>query len=207
VDELFDLPAAGRTVASHPAFKGAVWSVRTDVVDLAEHGTVERDVVVHPGAVAVVALDDDDRLVLVRQYRHAVASVLWELPAGLRDVDGEPMKVTAARELAEEAGVQAARWHTLLDLYKSSGGSSERMRIFLARDLRTAAPPDGFVATGEEAGLEVARFPRRTVVEAALAGRVHNAALVAGALALEAALSAPDRLRPADAPWIADPSG
>jgi ADP-ribose pyrophosphatase len=204
VTELVDSAAPGRTLSTRSSFRGAVWSVRTDSVDLGDAGVVERDVVEHPGAVAVLALDDDARIVLVRQYRHPVASYLWELPAGLRDVAGEAMHVTAARELEEEAGLRARRWHTLLDLYKSSGGSSERMRIFLARDLEHVPAPEGFVATGEEATLEVARFPSVDVVSAVLSGRVHNAALVAGALALAPALDEPERLRSADAPWIGD---
>lgn len=203
---LQDESVPGRTRDSRLSFSGAVWSVRTDTVDLGEHGVVQRDVVVHPGAVAIAALDDQQRLVLVQQYRHPVTSRLWELPAGMLDVVGEPMVDTARRELAEEAGLAAQRWHTLLDLYKSSGGSTERMRIFLARDLSDAAVAEGFVAEHEEAELSVTRVPLADVVDAALAGRVHNAALVAGALALHAALPHGDAsLRAAGAPWIGDP--
>lgn len=204
VSALQDQPEPKRTLESRQQFDGAVWSVRTDRVDLGEHGIVERDVVVHPGAVAIAALDNHDQLVLVQQYRHPVAARLWELPAGLLDVEGEPMATTAARELVEEAGLRAEQWHTLVDLYKSSGGSTERMRIFLARGLSEAQPEDGFVAAHEEADLVVARVPLTDVVAAALAGRVHNAALVTGALALRSIHAGEGTLRPADAPWLGD---
>jgi ADP-ribose pyrophosphatase len=188
-------------VASRTSFAGAVWSVRTDTVDLAPGVRVERDVVDHPGAVAVVALDDEGQVILVEQYRHPVQARLWELPAGLLDLAGEPMHRTAARELAEEAGVAAARWWTLLDLYLSPGGSSERMRIFLADQLSPAPAPPGFVAAHEEADLAVRRVPLAQVVTAIHAGSVHNAVLVAGVLAAQAAADDPSLLRPADAPW------
>jgi ADP-ribose pyrophosphatase len=202
VTDLRDTEVPARTRSSRSAFDGAVWSVRTDVVDLGTHGVVERDVVVHPGAVAIAALDDQRRLVLVRQYRHPVASMLWELPAGMLDAAGESMLDTARRELVEEVGLRADRWDTLVDLYKSSGGSTERMRIYLARDLQDEALDHGFVREHEEAELTVERMPLNDVVDAVLNGQVHNAALVAGALALHAVLlGGGDGLRPADAPW------
>src|ERR1700734_992705 len=94
-----------------------------------------RDVVEHMGAVAVVAVDDRDRVLMIRQYRHPAGAMLWEVPAGLRDVSGEPLVETARRELLEEAGCQAGRWHLLTDYYSSPGISTERIRIFLATDL------------------------------------------------------------------------
>jgi ADP-ribose pyrophosphatase len=202
VTDLRDAEVEARTRSSRTVFEGAVWSVRTDVVDLGIHGIVERDVVVHPGAVAIAALDDQRRLVLVRQYRHPVASMLWEFPAGMLDAAGESMLQTAQRELAEEVGLSASRWDTLIDLYKSSGGSTERMRIYLARNLSPAEPEPTFVREHEEAELVVERVALDDVVAAALDGRVHNAALVCGALALNAVMLADGRgLRPADAPW------
>jgi 8-oxo-dGDP phosphatase len=206
VTDLRDTEVPTRTRSSRRAFDGAVWSVRTDVVDLGTHGVVERDVVVHPGAVAIAALDEQGCLVLVRQYRHPVASMLWELPAGMLDAEGESLLTTAQRELAEEVGLRAGRWDTLIDLYKSSGGSTERMRIYLARELTDTAPEPGFVREHEEAELAVERVPLDQVVGAALAGQLHNAALVAGALALHAVLLADEAgLRPADAPWQGRP--
>jgi ADP-ribose pyrophosphatase len=192
--------------ASAIRLDGAVWSVRTDTVDLgADSGVVDRDVVVHPGAVAVLAIDEQDRVVLVRQYRHPVRSRLWELPAGLCDVPEEPLRVTAARELAEEARVRAERWSTLLDLYPTPGGSDERIRIFLAQDLSTV-DESSFAPVHEEAELEVARVPLADVVAAVLGGTVRNAALCAGALAVVAVRATGSSLRDADAPWWADPA-
>jgi ADP-ribose pyrophosphatase len=200
---LSDSATPGRAIATAPAFRGGAWSVRTDTVDLGAAGTVQRDVVEHPGAVAILALDEKDRMVVVRQYRHPVASTLWELPAGMLDVAGEPWDRCAARELAEEAGVQARHWATLIDLYPTAGGSSERMRVFLATGLSAAPMPPGFVADGEEADLVVERHPLADVVDAVLAGRLRNAALVAAVLALVVHRTTGRDLRAADAPWWA----
>jgi ADP-ribose pyrophosphatase len=87
-----------------PRFTGSVWSVRTDEVRLPGGAVVRRDLIDHPGAVGVAVLDDDDRILMIRQYRHPVGGYLFELPAGLRDVDGEHPLITAQRELAEEGG-------------------------------------------------------------------------------------------------------
>jgi ADP-ribose pyrophosphatase len=202
VEPLVDRAEPGRARTSRDTFTGGVWSVRTDEVDLGAQGRVERDVVVHPGAVAVAAVDEGGRLVLVQQYRHPVEAVLWELPAGMLDVAGEPMHATAARELAEEAGLAADRWATLIDLYVTPGGSSERMRILLAEGLHEVPRPTGYAAEHEEADLVVIRAPLPEVLTAVHAGRVHNAALVVGALAAHAALMDRSLLRPADAPWV-----
>ena len=109
-------------LSSVRSFAGRVWDVVTEEVDLGEGGVVTRDFVDHTGAVAVLALDDEDRVVLVQQYRHPVGAFEWELPAGLLDVDGEPAHLTAARELHEEADLVAGEWHLLLDHYASPGG-------------------------------------------------------------------------------------
>jgi len=199
VDELVDQVAPAQVLASDTVFTGKVWSVVTESVALADGALVTRDVVRHPGAVAVMALDDAQRLVLVQQYRHPVGARLWEAPAGLCDEAGEARHVAAARELAEEAGLAARDWHILLDLALTPGGSDERIRIFLARGLSSAPVPQGFVATGEEADMLLGRFDLDQVVVAVLEGRVGNAVLAAGALAVA---SSRDRgwsgLRPAD---------
>jgi 8-oxo-dGTP pyrophosphatase MutT (NUDIX family) len=125
-------------VASETRFVGRVWSIRTDTVRLDDFTEVVRDVLVHPGAVGIVALDDSDRMLLIRQYRHAAGSMLWEAPAGLLDVDGEPALACAKRELLEETGYLADTWHVLVDYWNSPGGSSEAFRCYLARNLRPA---------------------------------------------------------------------
>ncbi len=164
-------------------FRGAVWTVCTDRVDLGEAGEVVRDYVVHPGAVAVLALDADDRVLLVRQYRHPVRSMCWELPAGLRDAPGEPVVDTARRELIEETGFAAGRWFELLDFHTTPGGSSERLTIFLARDITPSDTDESYVPEGEEVGMEVAWFPLDEVVAGVLEARLMNPSLVAGVLA------------------------
>ncbi|MCG5212507.1 NUDIX hydrolase [Streptosporangium sp. KLBMP 9127] len=189
-------------VSSAERLRLRVFRVSTDEVRMPEGDPVERDYVVHPGSVAVVALGDDGRILLIRQYRHPVRSMLWEVPAGLRDVRGEPLLDCAKRELAEEAGYRADTWDLLLDLHVSPGMSDERTRIFLARGLSEI--PEGeldFVHRHEEIDMPVVWIPLAEAVRRAFAGMIHNAQAVAGILAVYAA-SADGfaSLRPADAP-------
>ena len=121
--------------ASRVLVKGRIVTVRSDTVELPDGELVDREVVEHPGAVAVLALDEQDRVLMIRQYRHPAAATLWEIPAGLRDVAGEPLLETARRELLEEAGYRAGTWHILADYLSSPGITTERLRIFLATDL------------------------------------------------------------------------
>lgn len=185
---------------SRRGYDGRLFGLRVDTVAMPGGGSAERDVFEHPGAVVVAALDDVDRLVLVRQYRHPLRRHTWELPAGLRDVAGEPLHAAAARELAEEAGLAAATWHTLLDLATSPGFSNEQLRVFLARDLDEIAD-DSYVRRHEEAEMTVRRMPLDAAVADAFAGRLENAATVAGVLAVARARTTGFvGLRSADAP-------
>lgn len=193
-------------VSSSTLFEGRILSVREDVVRMPDGSQAKREIVDHMGAVVIAALDDQDRIVLVNQYRPAVRDRLDELPAGLLDVDGEPALTAARRELAEEAQLQAASWHTLLDLYSSPGFSDEAVRVYLARELSPAARPDGFVVEHEEVDMPVHRVALDEAVTLALAGRINNAASVAGVLAAAAARERGYAgLRPADAGWQAKP--
>ena len=180
---LHDRPGDSAVTQSQVSFSGYVWNVVTDDVVLSNGDVVHRDVVRHPGAVAVIALDEDGHVVLVEQYRHPMISRMWEAPAGLRDVDGEPALVTAQRELAEEAGLQAEQWTPLLELALTPGGSDEIISVFLAEDLSACEVAD-FVPEGEEAEIVVGRFPLQEVIEAVLAGRIRNATLACAVLAL-----------------------
>jgi 8-oxo-dGTP pyrophosphatase MutT (NUDIX family) len=203
--QIADMPERWEVVDSEERFKGHVIQVRTDRVRMPNGDTteiVERDIVVHPGSVAVLGLDDDDRVLLIRQYRHPVAHLLWEPPAGLRDVDGEPPWRTAARELAEEAGYRAREWHTLLDVFTSPGMTNERVRIFLARGL-SEVPEDevDFERVHEEADMPVAWVPLDEAVAAVRRGGIHNPLAVMGILAVYTARAAGYRdLRAPDAP-------
>jgi 8-oxo-dGDP phosphatase len=148
--------------------------------------------------VAVVALDEQERVVLVRQYRHAFAEHLWELPAGLRDADGEPPSDTARRELAEEVQLAAARWSLLATNYGSAGFSDEVVLIYLAEELTDADRPEGFVVEHEEADMTVERVPLGDAVQWVFDGRIRNSSAVVGVLAAAQARSGGVRLRPAD---------
>ncbi len=179
-------------------------TVRSDKVRMPDNHVAERDVVEHPGAVAVLALDDAARVLVIRQYRHPIGRLLWEIPAGLRDVDGEDLWVTAQRELAEEASYVASRWHVLADTYTSPGISTERVRVYLARGLREIPELERtYVPHEEEAFLERAWLPLPEAVRKVFAGDLHNSVTALAIMAGYAAQSADfGGLRPADAPEI-----
>ncbi len=201
-----DIPEEWPVTATETPFSGKVTGVRSDEVRMPDGSTVRRDYQTHPGSVAVVALDDEGRVLLVRQYRHPVRHILWEIPAGLLDVPGEHPLRAAQRELYEEAHLRADDWRVLVDIYSTPGGSDEAIRIFLARDL-SDAEGERFAASEEEAHFEYARVPVADLVRQILAGELHNSCLAVGVLALQAVLNGDgvDALRPADAPWPARP--
>jgi len=193
-------------LSSENVFRGKVIGVRVDQVGMPDGTVAAREIVSHPGAVGIVAVDDTDRVILVRQYRPAVGEWFDELPAGLLDVHGEPALGAAQRELYEEAAVRAADWLVLLDLHTSPGLTDEAIRIYLARELTEVAEGERHVAEGEELELTVRRVPLDEVVADALAGELTNAAAVAGVLAAAEARSSDWKgLRPAEAPWPARP--
>jgi ADP-ribose pyrophosphatase len=168
--------------------RGAMVRLRKDMVRMPDGEVVGRDVLEHPGAVAVLALDTDEQVLMIRQYRHPVGRLLWEIPAGLRDVAGEPLRATAERELLEEAGYRAAQWWVLTDSYSSPGISTERIRIFLARGLALVPESErSYVPEHEEAHLEVAWVPLNEAVARILAGDLHNGVTALGVLAAYAA--------------------
>ena len=196
-DEAAELPVTGRTTL-HP---GKVFDLVGEQVDLGAGGVVYREFLAHPGAVAIVALDEADRVALVRQYRHPVRAYLWEVPAGLLDVSGEPPAAAAQRELAEEADLVADTWHTLVDFCTTPGGSDERIRIFLARDLHPVPEADRYQREAEELDMPLRWVDLDEALAAVLSGRLHNPSAVAGILAAHAArASGWQSLRPADAP-------
>jgi 8-oxo-dGTP pyrophosphatase MutT (NUDIX family) len=185
--------------ASETVYEGHVFSLHRDTVAMPGGGDSVREVVRHPGAVAVVALDDEDRVLLLRQYRHPVGGYLWELPAGLRDADGEPPLATAQRELAEEAELAAARWSLLTTIYSSPGFCDEQVLIYLAEDLTAADRPHGFTVEHEEADMTLERVPLGDAVQRVFDGDIRNASAVVGLLAAAQARATRPRLRPVDA--------
>jgi ADP-ribose pyrophosphatase len=190
--------------ASEPVYAGKVVTLRRDQVRMSDGAVAEREVLSHLGSVAIVALDEAGRIVLVNQYRHPVRRRLDELPAGLLDVAGEPALSCAQRELAEEAALVADEWHVLLDLYLSPGFSDETIRIFLARGLHPAT--EEFTAEHEELTLTARRVPLADAVRAVQAGEILNGPAAAGILAADRARADDWRpLRPTDSPFPARP--
>ncbi|MFF7072529.1 NUDIX hydrolase [Streptomyces pseudovenezuelae] len=201
-----DTPEEWEIRATKTPFVGNKTSVRTDEVVMPDGSVVGRDYQVHPGSVGVLALDDEDRVLLIRQYRHPVRQKLWEIPAGLLDVPGENPLHAAQRELYEEAHVKAEDWRVLTDVYTSPGGCDEAIRIFLATGL-SEAEEERFKVEDEEIDLEYARVPVAELVRGVLAGELHNNCLVVGVLSLVAARASGglDGLRSAEAEWPARP--
>ena len=197
-----DEPAELTVRSSELAYHGMVWDVRRDEVDLGDGQTVTREVVVHTGAVGVLVLDEQDRVLLLRQYRHPVRSYLWEPPAGLLDVDGEDPLIAARRELAEEADLTADEWHVLVDYFNSPGGTTEAFRCYLARGVHEVPEPDRHDREHEERAMVPVWVDLDEARDLVLAGRLHNPTTVTGVLAAVVAReSGWATLRPPDAPW------
>ena len=194
-----------RVLQSDTVYHGRIISMRRDIVTMPGDTTSQRDVVVHPGAVGVIALDDQGRVLLVSQYRHPVRRRLEELPAGLLDHPGESALAAAQRELMEEAGLAADTWHVLVDTLTSPGMTDEAIRIFLARDVREV---ERDVQEHEEAEMTTRWLDLDLAVRRVLAGEIENAMCAVGLLAADRAVRDDFRtLRPADAGWPSQKQG
>lgn len=205
VQEIADQPSPHEVTASEVVWSGRIVDMIKDHVIVVEgQDPVVREYTRHPGAVAVVVLRGEsggEEILLERQYRHPVKAELWEIPAGLLDIPGEDPRLAAERELAEEADLIADRWDVLVDYFTSPGGSTEPLRIFLARELRDADEP--FEREDEEATMEYAWVSLDDALTMVLDGRLHNPSAVIGVLATHAARARGwAGLRPADAPWL-----
>ena len=187
-------------VSSGDIYTGKVLAVRRDVVLMPGGGTSVREIMEHAGAVAIAALDADDRLMMIYQYRHALERRLWEMPAGLLDVAGEPAVETAKRELAEEVGLEADEWAVLIDVAPSPGFSDESVRVYLATGLHDVGRPD-LGADDEEADLETHWIPLADAVAMVFEGAIVNSSCVAAVLAVHAVRTGAATTRPVDAPW------
>ncbi|WP_346926012.1 NUDIX hydrolase [uncultured Arthrobacter sp.] len=206
--QVSDEPSPRRLLSSRTVYEGRIWDVVSDRFQLNDDGDpLVRDYIDHPGAVAVLPMNDDGEVLLIKQYRHPVGMDLWEIPAGLLDVEGEDFVAGAARELAEEADLIAGQWNVLADFFNSPGSSSEAIRIYLARDLSDVPGHELHVRTDEEAEIELHWIPLDDAVAAVLEGRLHNPSAVVGILAAAAARDNNfNGLRPGDTPWPAHPS-
>lgn len=180
--ELRDEPFEPKVMSSDVVYKGWVWDVRSDRVAYGD-GEIIREYVDHTGAVAVLALDDDGRVLLIQQYRHPIRHRDWELPAGLLDIEGEDPMVAAQRELAEEADLVARDWELLVSTWTTPGGNSELIRIYLATGV--AAAPAVYAREDEEADIRLEWVPLSDAVDAVLEGRLRNGILSLGVLAAE----------------------
>ncbi|MDW4572193.1 NUDIX hydrolase [Microbacterium sp. M3] len=190
---LSDEPLEAPVVESKLVYQGRVWDVRSDTVAYGD-GQIVRQYVEHPGAAAIVALDDEDRVLLIQQYRHPIRHRDWEIPAGLLDVDGEPPAETAQRELAEEVDLVAESWEPLVSIFTTPGGNDEVVHLFLARGLSSAG--DVHEREDEEADIRLEWVPLQDAVAGVLAGRLRNGILALGVLTaaerIRAAREAPE---------------
>jgi ADP-ribose pyrophosphatase len=175
-----DEPFEAHVVSSSLVHTGRVWDVRSDTV---RYGDAEfvREYVDHPGAAAVVAIDDAQRVLLIQQYRHPIRHRDWEIPAGLLDVSGEAPMMTAQRELAEEADLVATSWQPLVSIFTTPGGNDEIVHLFLARGL--SAAPEVHAREDEEADIRLEWVPLDQVVTGILDGSLRNGILSVGVLA------------------------
>ena len=197
-----------RVLHSRTVYEGFIWDVQRDEFEMAGGAdTLKRDFITHPGAVSIVALDAQEHVLLINQYRHPVGMRMWEIPAGLLDVVGEPPALAARRELLEEADLTADDWHTLVDFHNSPGSSSEANRIFLARGLREVPEAHRHERDAEEAEIFTRFVDLDEAVAAALAGKLNSPAAVLGILAAHTARSRDwSTLRPASDPWPGHPA-
>lgn len=185
-------------LSTEDVYTGRILALRIDDVAMPGGGQAKREVVEHHGAVAIVALDDDDQVTLIHQYRHPLGRRIWELPAGLIDHLGEEPLSSAKRELVEEVGLAAEHWSVLVDVAASPGFTDEVVRVFLATGLSVV---DRELLGDEEADLVARKVPLTEAVRMALAGEIVNGAAVGGILAAQAVRAAGVEPRPADAPW------
>ena len=187
---LADEPVEFEVTDSDLVYRGRVWDVRSDTVAYGD-GEIVRQYVDHPGASAIVAIDDEGRVLLIQQYRHPIRHRDWEIPAGLLDIAGESPLETAQRELTEEADLTASSWESLVSIFTTPGGNDEVVHLFLARGLSEVG--SAHARAEEEADIRVEWVPLDDVVDGVLAGRLRNGILAVGVLA------AAERLRRAEA--------
>lgn len=151
-----DTQATPKVLSHEVVFGGKIWDVVSERFEY-NGSELTREFVSHTGGVAVIAINDHQDVLLIRQYRHPVRGYLWEIPAGLLDVPGESRLEAAKRELLEESGYVAESWRQLAEFYTTPGGSNELVTIFIANELR--AQGHDFELEGEEVDMELAWVP------------------------------------------------
>lgn len=176
-------PLAEAVVASRTIHHGRYLDLRLDTIERADGSRHVREVVGHPGAVAIVALDAEGRVLLVRQWRLPAGRALLEIPAGTLDRDPttgavEDPEVAAPRELEEETGQRADRWERLGSFWTAPGFATELMHLYLATGLRPAHGDR--LGPDDDEALELVRLPWRVAVAAAEAGEIADAKSIAG---------------------------
>ncbi len=191
------------TVSSEILYQGAIFALRRDEVRMPGGNIARREVIEHYGAVAVVAMNENNDIALVYQYRHTYGRRIWELPAGLLDAPGEAPYLTAERELEEEVGLHARTWQVLLDVNTAPGFSDESVRVYLATGLTEIGRPE---AHDEEADMTMQWFPLDEAVHRALNGEIVNSIAIAGIFAAHAVTTGIARPRPLDTAWIDRPT-
>lgn len=185
-------------LSTEDVYVGRIIAVRVDQVAMPGGRQAGREIVEHLGAVAIVALDEDDQVTLIHQYRHPLGRRIWELPAGLIDQLGEDPVAAAKRELVEEVGLAATDWSVLVDVAASPGFTDEVVRVYLATGLSTV---DREMEGDEEADLVARTVPLAEAVRMALAGEIVNGAAVGGLLAAHTIRTTGATPRPPDASW------
>jgi 8-oxo-dGDP phosphatase len=190
------------TASTETLHTGNIFALRSDKVRMPGGRTATREVIEHYGAVAIVAMRDDNTIPLVYQYRHSYGRRLWELPAGLLDVAGEPPHLSAARELKEEVGLRASTWQVLLDLDTAPGYSDESVRVYLATGLTEVGRPE---AHDEEADMTMRWYSIEDAAHRVFSGEIVNSIAIAGILAAHAVTTGFAEPRPLDSPWTDKP--
>jgi 8-oxo-dGTP pyrophosphatase MutT (NUDIX family) len=181
-------PLTERVVASEVVHRGRYMEFRVDTIERLDGTRGRRDIVGHPGAIAVLAVDDEDRLLLVRQWRVAAGRAMLEIPAGTLDVhDGvtEDPDVAARRELEEETGHRAASWRKLAEFWTAPGFSSELMHLYLATGLTAVGDDDGRLEPDEDEHLELRRVAVGETIALAESGGITDAKTILGVLWLD----------------------
>lgn len=176
-----DQPVAQNIVSSEVVFEGMIWNVKSESFDFAGQ-KLTREFVEHPGAVAVVAVNEANQVLMIRQYRHPVREFLWEIPAGLLDVEGESELLAAERELLEETGFRADSIEPLIDFYTTPGGNSEKIRVFHATKLEFVGRPD--FQDGEERELIIEWIDFDKALASVLSSEIKSPSAAVGIMAL-----------------------